>query len=139
MKENAIKYLQGLLYGKNECDRELLSYIIECVKESKKDPNSIFCYYQKLIKIRKEEALVKDGIYRDILPKSRSIFAYERKGDKQLLLVISNFTPKEVKCNLLKKYPDYHWEILLNNYPNVSDKLLPYQTILYKLTKSLAK
>lgn len=48
MKENAIKYLQGLLYGKNECDRELLSYIIECVKESKKDKDK---KYQECVQV----------------------------------------------------------------------------------------
>jgi glycosidase len=105
------------------------------VEESKKDPNSIFNYYKKLIQIHKDEVLVKEGVYKDLLPNSNKLFAYERMGENELLLVISNFTSKEIKCKILKKYQEYKVEVLLNNYDNVFDKLQPYQTILYKLTK----
>ena len=105
------------------------------VEASKKDPNSIFNYYKKLIQIHKDELLVKEGVYKDLLPNSNKLFVYERMGENELLLVVSNFTSKEIKCKILNKYQEYKVEVLLNNYDDVFDKLQPYQTILYKLTK----
>ena len=37
------------------------------------------------------------GIYKDLLPNNNKIFAYERKLDNELLLVVSNFSKKEIK------------------------------------------
>ena len=105
------------------------------VEASKKDPNSIFNYYKKLIQIHKDEFLVKEGVYKDLLPNSNKLFVYERMGENELLLVVSNFTSKEIKCKILDKYQGYKVEVLLNNYDDVFDKLQPYQTILYKLRK----
>ena len=105
------------------------------VEASKKDPNSIFNYYKKLIQIHKDEFLVKEGVYKDLLPNSNKLFVYERMGENELLLVVSNFTSKEIKCKILNKYQEYKVEVLLNNYDDVFDKLQPYQTILYKLRK----
>ena len=105
------------------------------VEASKKDPNSIFNYYKKLIQIHKDEFLVKEGVYKDLLPNSNKLFVYERMGENELLLVVSNFTSKEIKCKILDKYQEYKVEVLLNNYDDVFDKLQPYQTILYKLRK----
>ena len=100
------------------------------VEASKKDPNSIFNYYKKLIQIHKDELLVKEGVYKDLLPNSNKLFVYERMGENELLLVVSNFTSKEIKCKILDKYQGYKVEVLLNNYDDVFDKLQPYQTIL---------
>ena len=105
------------------------------VEASKKDPNSIFNYYKKLIQIHKDEFLVKEGVYKDLLPNSNKLFVYERMGENELLLVVSNFTSKEIKCKILDKYQGYKVEVLLNNYDDVFNKLQPYQTILYKLRK----
>ena len=105
------------------------------VEASKKDPNSIFNYYKKLIQIHKDELLVKEGVYKDLLPNSNKLFVYERMGENELLLIVSNFTSKEIKCKILDKYQGYKVEVLLNNYDDVFDKLQPYQTILYKLRK----
>ena len=70
-----------------------------------------------------------------MLPNSNKLFVYERMGENELLLVVSNFTSKEIKCKILNKYQEYKVEVLLNNYDDVFDKLQPYQTILYKLRK----
>jgi glycosidase len=98
--------------------------------------NKYLNYYKKLFKVYKEYDLVRDGVYKDLLPRHNKIFAYERKGEKDLLLVISNFSKKEIKCNLLNKYKDYQKKILLNNYDELEDgKLKPYQSILLYIYK----
>lgn len=102
------------------------------------DDNSIYNYYKRLISIRKNENLVIEGIYKDLLPNHKYIYAYERKKDNELLLVLSNFSKKVIKCKLLKKYKDYKIEVLLNNYDGfnpLENKLLAYQAVLLKLTK----
>ena len=106
------------------------------VSASLKDPNSILNYYKKLIKVYKEETmLVKDGVYKDLLPKSSKLFVYERRLGDELLLVISNFSRKEIGNKVLDKYSDYSKEVLLNNYDELSRTLKPYQTLLIKLRK----
>ena len=106
------------------------------VKESEKDPNSILNFYKELIKVYKEQGeLVREGEYLDLLPKHNKIYAYERKLDNKILLVVSNFSNKEVKCDILDKYNNYDKKILLNNYSEVSNILKPYQSVMFYLTK----
>jgi glycosidase len=93
------------------------------VKAAQLDENSILNYYKKLFKVYKENPLVKDGVYKDLLPKHKRLFAYERRGEDELLLVISNFSKNETKCNLMKKYSEYDCEVLLNNYNEVDFNL----------------
>ena len=103
------------------------------VEQSLKDENSILNYYKKLIKIYKQESLlVREGIYKDLLPNSKKIFAYERKLNDEVLLVVSNFSNKEVKNQIKDQYKEYNLEILLNNYDSETKMLKPYQSILYK-------
>jgi glycosidase len=106
------------------------------VSASLADPNSILNYYKKLIKVYKEEtSIVRDGVYKDLLPRSSKIFAYERVLGDEVLLVISNFSKKEVAHKLFEKYIGYDFEVLLNNYEELSGTLKPYQSVLIKLKK----
>lgn len=106
------------------------------VKQSESDPSSILNYYKKLIKLYKEYSdIVRDGIYKDLLPKHKYIYTYERRLNNNILLVISNFSNKEREINILDNYKDYNKKVLLNNYDNESNILKPYQSVLYLLTK----
>lgn len=107
------------------------------VEKSIKDDNSILNYYKKLIKIYKKYSyLVREGEYKDLYPNSSKLFAYERRKDNELLLVVSNFSNKPKKIRLLKKYKGYRPELLLNNYKHLNEKeLKPYQSILIHLKK----
>ena len=106
------------------------------VKAAQQDENSILNYYKKLIKVYKEQPLVKDGVYKDLLPKHKKLYAYERRIGDELLLVISNFSKNYVKHNVLKNYEGFECEILLNNYVEFDlNHLKPYQSVLLKLKK----
>ena len=106
------------------------------VKQSQNDPSSILNYYKKLIKVYKEYGdIVKDGIYLDLLPNDKKLFTYERRLDDKILLVVSNFSNSNIKCDILDNYKEFNKEVLLNNYDNASNELNPYQSILYYLTK----
>jgi len=106
------------------------------VKQSQEDPNSILNYYKKLIKIYKEYGIiVREGVYKDLLPNHKNLFVYERTLDNKILLVVSNFSKREIKTNILSNYENYNKKVLLNNYQEESEVLKPYQTILYYLDK----
>ena len=101
-------------------------------KKELQDENSLLCYYQKLIKLRKEYKIIKTGKYNDLLPNSKYIFAYNRKENNEELVVISNFSKKNINCKLLSKYKEY--KLLLSNYEDNDNTILkPYETrILYR-------
>lgn len=100
------------------------------VKESIIDENSIFNYYRKLITLRKNYPIIKNGKYIDLLPHSNSIFAYSRLENNEDLIVISNFKKKPVKCKLINKLENY--KLLLSNYSdNKTIVLKPYETRIY--------
>ena len=106
------------------------------VKQSEEYPNSILNYYKKLIKVYKEYGtIVREGVYKDILPKDKNLFVYERRLDNKILLVVSNFSKREVKTNILSNYKDYNKKVLLNNYQEEFDVIKPYQSVLYYFDK----
>lgn len=102
------------------------------------DENSIFYFYQKLIKLRKEFDIIVYGSYRLILEDDKNIFAYLREYNDEKLLVICNFhqnsldfiLPEEIKFSKSKK--------LISNYKGTSDnfgklRLRPYEAVVYHL------
>ena len=108
------------------------------VKKSLKDENSILNFYKKLIKTYKQYGnIIRDGVYKDILPNHKRLFAYERReNENKTLLVISNFSAGEVDISFVNKYKDYRVQVLLNNYKRFNNlKLLPYQSVLLYLDK----
>lgn len=68
-------------------------------------PDSIFHHYRRLIALRKAHAVFTDGIYRRLDEAHPEVFAYARMGDGEALVVVSNFSSKEITFRL----PDDHW------------------------------
>ena len=98
-------------------------------KEAMKDDNSLFHYYQKLIAFRKDNEVIKNGEYIDLLPNDNNVFAYERRlGDKSIV-IISSFSNKNRRVRLIEKLNSY--KLVLSNYNNDNDVLNPYETRVY--------
>ena len=100
------------------------------VKESIEYNDSIYHFYQKLIAFRKGNEVIKDGEYIDLLKSNSKIFAYKRKLGEKEIIVVSNFTKKEVKLPKLEGLDKF--EITLSNYVKHSPILKPYETRVYK-------
>ncbi|MCF0117559.1 MAG: alpha-glucosidase [Bacilli bacterium] len=101
------------------------------VNDSYKDSNSIYNFYKKLIKLRKEESLVKDGKYEDMLPNSNKLFMYKRWNVDKELIIISNYSKQITK--IPKKFDINNYKVILNNYDSFDRKvLLPYQAVVLK-------
>ncbi|EAF0291606.1 alpha-glucosidase [Listeria monocytogenes] len=104
-------------------------------EEALKNPDSIFYYYQNLIKLRKTTEIITTGNYRLLLPKDEAIFAYERYTENEKLVVLCNFTEEEqvisdeTILNEIQK-----GSVLVNNVPNIIEGTLrPYEAIVYQI------
>ncbi|MGQ2375422.1 glycoside hydrolase family 13 protein [Companilactobacillus zhachilii] len=102
------------------------------VDKALKDSDSIFYYYQKLIKLRHELAVITDGTYA-LVPDNVNdpdVYAYTRKDKETTLLIIANYTDKELQ----KEYdiPDNAKEIISNYSTDQGDKLRPYEAKVYQ-------
>ena len=100
------------------------------------DDDSIFRYYQKLIRLRKDYDVVAYGDLEPLDEKHPSVMAYRRTWKDQELLVISNFYGKEVTWDAGRSLDGY--TRLLGNYEDsrlsgTKADLRPYEAVvLYK-------
>ncbi|WP_209124853.1 alpha,alpha-phosphotrehalase [Alkalihalobacillus sp. BA299] len=106
------------------------------------DNNSIFYHYQKLIQLRKEYDIITYGDYQLIDRAHHQIFAYIRSLKDEKLLVINNFSDKEVSYKL----PDtmnidaHNHKLLIANYDEAIQltkvmSIRPYESVVYHLSK----
>ena len=92
------------------------------------DPNSVFRYYQKLIRLRKTYDVFRSGTFTLLDPEDEKVFAYTRDTQQEHMLVVCNFTDEE----LVYDVPSNFWgsEMLINNYVEDSHKLRPYESVI---------
>ena len=89
------------------------------------DPNSVFHYYQELIKLRHTLPIIVYGKFQGLLEDSETIYAYNRLLDGQVLTVACNFIDQEQDCTL---FDDLAGEELISNYKeHKAGKLQPYE------------
>ena len=102
------------------------NYMLINAEDERKDPNSVFHYYKKLIALRKEYEIIVYGKFGSLLDESEEIYAYERTLGNQRMIVACNFTDKEVACDLFENTED--GKELISNYKQHKDGLLrPYE------------
>jgi trehalose-6-phosphate hydrolase len=107
-----------------------------------KDTNSVFYHYQELIQLRKEYDVITNGDYELISKDHEAIFAFVRKTENEMLLVINNFYGKATTYTLPEKFEfdGMSKGVLLSNYEDSAPlakeiPLRPYESIVYHLTK----
>ena len=103
-------------------------------KDQLEREDSVFHYYQKLIRLRKEQEVIVYGTYDLLLPDSKKIYAYTRTLGEEKLLVVCNFYEPEVSFELPEEFAN--GTCLISNYPEVSLKaemtLRPYEAFVIK-------
>lgn len=94
------------------------------------DPDSVFRYYQKLIRLRKEYPVFADGVFSLLLEEDEQIFAYTRTDKESELLVWANFTDRPAQCTWPEEWKEA--EVLLSNYDSSmkANELRPYETVM---------
>ena len=99
------------------------------------DPNSIFHYYQKLIRLRKEKDIIVYGEFEPIYRDDEQIFAYIRRQKQEKLLTVCNFSDKNAEMEISEEFKGA--ECLITNLDRTVFEgrivLKPYEAfVLYK-------
>lgn len=109
------------------------------VKDQEKDPNSILNYYRQLTALYRHPLYGNTIRFGDMIPAYRdreNIIAFERRGDKRLLIV-SNFQNRQATLEL----PAPIKTVVLNNTAGLFQEgdqvleLAPYQTVVLELVE----
>lgn len=107
-----------------------------------KDSNSIFHYYQKIIRLKKENLIMIYGDYQLILEDDEHIYSYLRTLNKDRLLIILNFFSNQTIFNLPANIDYRDKKLLISNYDIEESEdikriyLRPYEARVYKLVDS---
>ena len=83
-------------------------------KQALADPDSVFYYYQKLIRLRKEEPVLTEGKTVPIMEEDEKVFAYIREAEEADLLVLGNFTEETAAYQAPDAFRGQ--ETLISNY-----------------------
>ena len=86
------------------------------VEKELRDPNSIFCYYRRLLELRKAYPVMVYGSYDLLLPEHEEIYAFTRTLQAERLLVILNFTKNTPVFELPPQLSFADKALLLSNY-----------------------
>ena len=103
-------------------------------ESEKKDPDSVYHFYRKLIRMRKEYPVFVDGKFELLLPEDEQVFAYLRTDSDTQMLVCANFTGEPAECQISGEWKEA--QILLHNYADdvpecgESLQLKPYEAFI---------
>jgi glucan 1,6-alpha-glucosidase len=92
------------------------------------EENSVFHHYRKLIELRKTYPVFRDGSFTLLLPEDPDIFAYTRDTEEEHLLVVCNFTDKELHLDAPEAFCGA--QVLLANYLEPAQTLRPYEAVM---------
>ncbi|MBD8837673.1 alpha,alpha-phosphotrehalase [Paenibacillus sp. FSL K6-4396] len=70
------------------------------VEQQLADPDSIYYHYRKLIALRKQFNVLIDGLYERLDDAHPDVFAYARTNGSETLIVVSNFSKRDVTFSL---------------------------------------
>lgn len=93
------------------------------------DPNSVFRFYQKLIALRKQYPVFRDGTFSLLYPEDKKIFAYTRETEDEQLLVVCNFSDETLPFVIPEAFRGA--DLLIGNYAEQAESLRPYEAEMY--------
>jgi len=96
------------------------------------DPASVFHHYRRLITLRHDYAVVREGRFELLLPDDEAIVAYTRTLDEQVLVVVANVSGNEVSVPA-DALPDLDDAMLLlgTHEPEEGLTLAPWESRVY--------
>ena len=101
------------------------NYIAVNAEAERKDPDSVFNYYKKLIVLRHTHDIIVYGEFVPLLEDDPSVYAYQRVLDGQTLTVLCNWTDRTAPCALSDAETGKE---LISNYPaHKAGFLYPYE------------
>lgn len=99
----------------------------------------VFCYYQKLIQLRKTYPVISEGDYHIYDENHPKVYAYMRQWKNQTLFVINHFYGESTSIDIPDSFLTSSAAHLIGNYPEqqLTKKILlrPYETVAWLLTE----
>jgi glycosidase len=100
------------------------------------NPNSVYEYYKKLIRLRHENEIIVYGNYELLLPEDEKLYVYTRTLGGESLLIICNFSEDPLEYQLPEMFTPNTGTLLISNYPeDLEDKIRPYEAKVYLVKK----
>lgn len=101
--------------------------------QARQDGNSVFYHYKKLIELRKTKEVLVYGTFQMEYESHPQIFAYTRRYEDEVVLVICNFY--QASCSIPLNISIEEKDVLLSNYEDLKkeDKTLylrPYEAVM---------
>lgn len=95
--------------------------------------DSVFYYYQKLIRLRREHEIMAYGIYDLLLPEDEDLYIYTKTLENEKWLILCNFHEKERVITSMRM-----GRVILSNYadtPQLEELCLlrPYEAVIYQI------
>jgi oligo-1,6-glucosidase len=99
------------------------------------DPTSVFHHYRRLIELRHELEVVRQGRFALLLPDDEQLFAYTRTLDDEVLLVVANWSSQPA---VLPSGPDTlppldGAQLILGTHDDPGEHLAPWESRIYRL------
>ena len=91
------------------------------------DPDSVFYYYQKLIRLRHETPVIVYGVFEPLLTDDHNVYAWRRVLGDQVLTVACNWSDQDVSCDLFENLSDGSEELISNYKSHKKGVLQPYE------------
>lgn len=94
------------------------------------DPESVFSFYQNLVRLRKEYAVFVDGSFDLLMEEDEQVFAYTRTDADSQILVCADFAGRGSSCPALAGWKD--GTVLAHNYRDMpaGEDLRPFETMI---------
>lgn len=107
------------------------------VQNLEDDPNSILNFIKNIIAIRKNEPALQRGDFIPLVSNPKHILAYIRKYQGDQVIVILNFSSRELTFDL----PEGSWISLFDDEEIPADKfnIMPYQVQILKQSESISR
>ena len=107
-------------------------------KEQLQRADSVFRYYQRLIRLRKEHEIIPYGSYELLMPEDKRLYVYTRSLGMEKLLVVCNFSREETAFFVPEEFGNAPGELLIQNYGGRKQlgtgelMLKPYEAFVWK-------
>ena len=106
------------------------NFVVRNVEAQRKDPASLFNFYRKLLRLRKDYEALHNGMFQVLTQDPHSILAYLRSTKTQNVLVVMNFGRRAINFVFGAHLANHSWNLLLSNKRetlNIHDRELKLQ------------
>ena len=80
------------------------------------NPDSVFYFYQKLIRLRKQHKVFVYGDYQELFKEHPYLYGYKRNYGEEAIIFIANFRTKPIEINLSNELDLDEAKLLICNY-----------------------